>query len=92
MNLEFVNRLISDHPLLYRNSLSTDCPDEWYDLIKELSGKLETIARGQEALGQEPILAVQVKWKFGGLRFYIDPRNSEAVALIAEAEEKSYTI
>lgn len=92
MNPELLDRLVRDHPLLYRNGLTSDCPDEWYELIRELSGKLEVIARGQETLGQEPILAVQVKWKFGGLRFYIRPSTSEARNLIMEAEQKSYTI
>lgn len=61
--------------------------DGWYDLIEELSEKLEPFG----------VVAAQVKEKFGGLRFYLDypkhlsDEDMEKVREIKnEAEEKSY--
>jgi len=59
--------------------------DGWFDLIWELSEKLEQI--------DPDIRAVQVKEKFGTLRFYIDGCSGEtfkvAYAEISEAESRS---
>lgn len=38
------------------------------------------------------LLAIQIKSKFGGLKFYTANHTDEASKLIAEAEEKSFTI
>ena len=55
------------------------CGDGWYNIIEDLSRKLEP-------LGVE---AVQVKEKFGGLRFYLNGYNETASKLINKAEAKS---
>jgi len=71
-----------------------ECQNGWYDLIDELSAKLEAI--NQTLPEGEKIVAAQVKEKFSGLRFYIDlVQNSiseKVYELIGEAEKKSYTI
>lgn len=56
------------------------CGDGWYDLIYELSKKLE--AKGN-------VEATQVKEKYGTLRFYYSGGDEETDSLIKEAEEKS---
>jgi hypothetical protein len=60
------------------------CGDGWFEIIKELSEKLEPLG----------IVAAQVKEKFGGLRFYVDGTTNEnweeVHKYIDEAEIKSY--
>jgi len=56
-----------------------ECGDGWFQLIWDLSEKLEA----------EGIVAVQVKEKFGSLRFYTDTDTDAAYAAIEEASEKS---
>lgn len=58
--------------------------DGWFEIIKELAEKLEPMG----------VVAAQVKEKFGGLRFYINPVDKsifdEVYKYINEAESKSY--
>lgn len=92
MNSENTKYLIENFPNLYRGvskplteslmGFGFECGDGWFELIKELSEKLEP-------LGVE---AVQVKEKFGGLRFYANHATDAAWDLIEEAECKSETI
>lgn len=58
------------------------CGDGWYDLLWELSEKLESMG----------VQAVQVKEKLGTLRFYTDLYNEEISKLIREACDKSSVI
>jgi len=61
-----------------------ECGDGWYDIIDELCAKLEPMG----------VVAAQVKEKFGGLRFYINPVEEgdwdTIHNAINEAEAKSY--
>ena len=96
MNKENTKKFLDEFPKLYEqyylNMSQTcmcwgfDCDDGWFDLIYQLSKKL--------AAAYPEIRAVQVKEKFGGLRFYIgsidDERYEEIQKLIYEAEEESY--
>ena len=78
MKKELQDKLLNQFPKLYRQYYLTvqescmpwgfDCPDEWFSAIWELS---ERISQYTETTGIL-IEAVQVKEKFGGLRFYYD--------------------
>jgi len=59
-----------------------NCDDGWFDIIFNLSKKLMEV--------DPDVQAVQVKEKFGGLRFYVGPSNEEAFDLIQAAEEESF--
>jgi hypothetical protein len=94
MREELDKKLVSTYPNLYKQRhLSMQetamcwgfsCGDGWYDIIDELSAKIEPLGA----------VAVQVKEKFGGLRFYIEGIDKsvaeEVYAAIGEAEAKSY--
>ena len=90
MNKENTHKLWKKYPNLYsgrwlsiQRSLipfGFECGDGWYNLIDELSAKLEKLG----------VVAVQVKEKFGGLSFYIVGGSSEVYDLIDEAEQKSH--
>jgi len=76
VNPELDNKLCADFPLLYaqRHKPMTEtcmcwgfeCGDGWEPLIRELSQQLEWL----NATGKVRVEAVQVKEKFGTLRFY----------------------
>lgn len=60
------------------------CPDGWLDLVLETDARLLAV--------NPDYRIVQVKEKFGGLRYYIDGKSDEARAIIREAEERSLGI
>lgn len=66
-----------------------ECADGWFDLIHELCDDLER----QATLEDMPLPeAVQIKEKFGGLRFYVGGATQAMLDLIHEAEMSSETI
>lgn len=96
MKQELEEKLLNEFPDLYKQhnwSMQETCMcwgfevrDGWFDLIYNLSKKITEIDPSVEA--------VQVKEKFGGLRFYIggvDKDNyKEVTKAIEDAEEESY--
>lgn len=89
MNKEHTEYLFDNFPNLYagkdeglRSNLmgfGFDCGDGWFDLLRELSEKLEPLG----------VKAMQVKEKMGTLRFYLSGGTDEAYDLIDKAEAKS---
>jgi hypothetical protein len=69
-------------------SLGFCCGDGWYDIIYQLCERLEPMVA---ALGEmaSSFQVVQVKEKFGGLRFYADGSTDEIEAAINLAGELS---
>lgn len=103
MNAYNANRLRSDFPDLYKPMLSDrsragspiladcfefECGDGWLDLIHSLS---EAISSHAMSVGLQ-VAAVQVKEKYGVLRFYVDVGDEEIFRLIDVAEEASELI
>jgi len=101
MSPENTTRLIKDFPILYPSMRedktpwgmfrSFDCGDGWFELVRDLSEKLEDVLR---ALPEDERFGVtQVKEKFGGLRFYVGGVPHEVFDLvqgmIREAEGQS---
>lgn len=60
------------------------CGDGWFRLLWELCRRLEKV--------NPDVVAVQVKEKFGGLRFYVHSANEEGQKCIDRAEYASYMI
>jgi hypothetical protein len=95
MRNELFQQLKKQHPRLYRELGGIACGDGWYNIIEALSEKLEKEI--EKLVGENPAIAetylpaaVQVKEKFGGLRFYMGIETDEMSNLIRRAEEKSY--
>lgn len=63
--------------------------DGWYELIYKLSARLENLINQLPPQDQHKYKAVQVKEKFGELRFYMTMETPEMEALIDAAEEES---
>jgi hypothetical protein len=106
MNDELDKKLVNAHPLLYRDRGKSEyetcmywgfeCGDGWFDLIWDLSQKLEKLIlkiKDENPTVDEKYLptASQVKEKFGGLRFYMSTETDEMSEAIRKAENKSYT-
>ena len=94
MNTENTKKLFKDFPKLYRGhklpisenlmGFGFECDDGWFNLIYELSGKISKL--------DPDCMAVQVKEKFGGLRFYTYSSSDECYDLIDKYENQSYKI
>ena len=92
-------KLVKDFPILYQQRHSDmsktamcwgfECGDGWEPLIRKLSEKIETYNKENPG---SPVIAVQVKEKFGGLRFYITGAPEWIHDLINKAENKSYAV
>lgn len=94
MKKELEEKLVKAYPNLYQDyggskyetcmAWGFECNDGWYEIIDNLSAKLEVLGA----------VAEQVKEKFGGLRFYVlctRPDTREQIYdLIHDAEVKSY--
>jgi hypothetical protein len=76
--------LLESFPHFFTHCQYIECADGWFHLINDLCVKLNDISPNVEV--------VQVKQKFGGLRFYTGGVTEEQYKLIQEAEEESYTI
>lgn len=92
MKKELEDKLFEKYPKLYegrnlgmRHNLMCfgfECGDGWYTIIDELSSKITK---------EDPsAMAVQVKEKFGGLRFYMGAYTDKVYDYTGEAEKLSY--
>lgn len=63
-----------------------ECSDGWFELIYKLCEDIKKLNP------PENFEVIQVKEKFGGLRFYADNGTSEIYERIHQAEQDSYTI
>jgi hypothetical protein len=69
--------------------LGFECDDGWFEIIWELSEKLENEILKLPEHERTYYKAQKVKEKFGELRFYITETNDAIYQLIKEAENKS---
>jgi hypothetical protein len=53
--------------------------DGWFDILWRLCEDLEPLVAEFEAAGGPKFEVLQVKEKFGGLRFYVNCRRNEAI-------------
>jgi hypothetical protein len=95
MNAENTKYLIETYPVLYQGHLLTiqqscmpwgiETGDGWLKLIDKLSSDITALDKRDGTT----TIAVQVKEKFGGLRFYIEGGSDAVFALIDKAEALS---
>lgn len=100
MNIENTKQLVTHFPILYGAhnpdteednipSFYFECEDGWYSIIYDLS---EAIEEYNNLNPNEIVHAVQVKEKFGSLRFYVDEAPREIYNIIDDTEAKSHKI
>ena len=95
MNKEKTDKLLNDFPLLYLNKsikkslmcFGFECGDGWYNIIYELSKKINDII--EKMPEEDRPYVFQVKEKFGTLRFYMSSETKEMSELINEYEKRS---
>lgn len=102
MRGDLSERIMKRCPIIYRGAqegpsknlmcFGFECGSGWYEMILLLSESLEKIASNLRREGEDidklPVV-VQVKEKFGGLRFYVHQGTEEIYNMISEAEAKS---
>jgi len=73
MNERLEQYLKDNYPEIIPENFYFECGDGWFLIIDALCSKLRGLA---DRAKTEPPTASQIKEKFGGLRFYIDPLDS----------------
>lgn len=102
MKKELENKLFKRYPKIFvKHSLSPhespmcfglECDDGWFWLIDKLCLAIQNYLENNKHLMIPQIEAVQIKEKFGGLRFYVNYVNDGIGGMIAFAECLSYSI
>lgn len=105
MHQELTERVFQRCPIIYRGAgakpsknlmcFGFECRSGWSEMILMLSESVEKLAREKQQQGvadEDLPIVVQVKEKFGGLRFYVQNACEEIYALISQAEKCSYGI
>lgn len=86
MNEKLEQSLIREFPGMFELDEGFDIADGWYKLVRGLCRDVYPIFK------QKNFKVIQVKEKFGGLRFYIEPGIKEVNDLAWAAEEASFSI
>jgi len=102
MKQEHDDYLVKNFPLLYRDrgkSMQETsmcwgfcCEDGWFELIKDLSKKLEKMVetwRAENPDVEDHPCAAQVKEKWGSLRFYMNFGTQKMFDAVSRAEKES---
>jgi len=98
MNQELQEKLFQKYPKIFRQRnldktetamyYGIQCPDRWYDIIDTLCSQIEKHTERKDIVCE----AMQVKEKFGGLRFYAAETDDYINGLIAMSESLSFKI
>ena len=101
MSPENTKKLLADFPYLFRLYYKTVqespmpcgfcCGDGWFEVIYELSHRIEACLKDEPKEIVDGFAVAQVKEKFGGLRYYVDGGTEKIDQLIREAEKKCMT-
>ncbi len=80
------DELVLAFPRLYSKEISFECGEGWRSILLSLSIKIESIL---EKCSATDMYAVQVKEKYGTLRFYMSKMTPEIAALVSDTEALS---
>ncbi len=102
MNKKNTLNLFKEFPELFRNrdnlqeslmAFGFMCGDSWFNLVHKLCQDIQReLDKDLDPSLKEDVYVLEVKEKFGGLRFYITCGNDAIFDLIDKAEEESYKI
>jgi hypothetical protein len=84
MDAALEDRLKAAFPRLYRAGVSCECHNGWFALVWRLSGQLEELIAQAPEAEQDAYFAMQVKEKWGQLRFSLSA-STEAMLQVTEA-------
>ncbi len=71
-NDDFLEHMKKKCPILYKDLYYIECAEGWFFLIEKMSIVIERNLERLDPLIAEHIYVVQIKEKFGGLRFYMN--------------------
>ena len=80
--------LMNKHNRILHSCRYLGVSEGWYSLIDSLCTDLQVMSDASD----RQVKALQVKEKFGGLRFYVADATEKMLHLIAKAEDSSFTI
>lgn len=100
MKLELEEKLYKDFPKIFKYAkeksdpimpmaFGCSCGDGWYSIINHLCKMIQNDVNRND---RTQVVAVQVKEKFGGLRFYIDGGSEKTYDIIDFFESLSYIV
>lgn len=104
MKEELQNKLFEKYPKIFQGRslpptenlmcFGIECGDGWYWLLDMLCGsiqwRIDNPAHDKNGpITVEQVIAVQVKEKFGGLRFYYEGGNNDIRSIVSFAEKQS---
>lgn len=95
MSEELTDFLNTAFPMVFRGRMGKgcyfECGDGWFDIIYNLAYQLEKEINkiSKEELDLGLCTAVQIKEKYGTLRFYMSTETDKMSKLIAKAEARS---
>ena len=97
MRKELDDQLCREFPNLYRDRRASMMEtlmcwgfcvgDGWFNIIYDMSKKLEALILEMPEKERQNYKAVQIKEKFGGLRVYLFSETKEMEEIISEAEK-----
>jgi hypothetical protein len=90
MKVELQKQLYEKYPKIFDGHMywGIETGDGWYNLIDNLCGDIQ---KHVDESGCPQAVALQIKEKFGGLRFYISGGDGAIDCLIISAEQLSET-
>ncbi len=102
MSPELEQKLLEKYPTIFADHAAPptvslmcfgfECGDGWFDLLDTLCAQLSVLPLDKPSDDNSGLRAVQVKEKFGTLRFYVDPASDTAIELIEFAGAMSARI
>lgn len=84
--------IIKDHPLIFRSIKHLETEDGWNDFLYSVCDIIERHISHIDEKEQLDCFAVQIKSKFGGLRFYMSNHDPYISGVIDLAEKLSFKI
>jgi hypothetical protein len=80
------DEIVAKCPKLYQRGMDFECGDGWQKIVRHLSFQIEKVL---EKTDRTDMFAVQVKEKYGRLRFYMSQETREIQELISDTEALS---
>ena len=91
MNSQLRQQILEKYPLLFPTAISFDVDDGWFNIINLLCHSIQTHLNWQNRNEPtvEQVTVLQLKEKFGGLRFYYGGGDEYVSGLVVMAEQFS---
>ena len=89
MSGDIVNRLRAEFPELYEHTPSSSVRDGWYEILREMSLKIQDATKTNPPSDSERPKVYEIKEKFGQLRIHVFYSDSDVALAVSEAERRS---